>query len=139
MPRRMWWAFVCHLLVSLFLAIFGLIYLFQPEFMPYHAAAVGRKWSAVDPAFQILILALMKVAGGAWLATAGAMMVLLFKPFREGARWVLWTVPAMGLTVAATSLYVTLYVAANTSATPPWLAAAFGVSLLVVGLILSLI
>ncbi|MEC4817368.1 MAG: hypothetical protein SAK29_29460 [Scytonema sp. PMC 1069.18] len=86
--------------------------------MSYHAVAVEREWSAVDPNFQILILALMKVAGGAWLATAGAMIVLLFKPFREGERWALWAIPAVGLTVTATSLYVTLYVAANTSATP---------------------
>jgi hypothetical protein len=56
MSRRMKIAFGCHLLATLILATFGLIYLFRPEFMPYHAVAVGMPWAEVSPSFQVLIL-----------------------------------------------------------------------------------
>ena len=85
MKSKMSWrlkiSFFCYLLGFLFLITLALIYLFRSEFMPYHAVAVGQSWDDVDPAFQILILALMKVAGGGWFATAVATIILLFIPF----------------------------------------------------------
>ena len=63
MSRNLKWAFGCHALALLLLAVFSLIYLFRSEFMPYHAAAVEQVWREIDPAFQVLILALMRAAG----------------------------------------------------------------------------
>lgn len=48
--------------------------------MPYHADAVGMRWSEVPRPFQILTLALLKLAGGAWLTVAAAELVLLLGP-----------------------------------------------------------
>ncbi len=130
-------SFSCYLIASLLLVAYGLFYLLRPEFMPYHAEAVGKSWVEVDPAFQILILALMKAVGGGFLASAFAMVVLLFKAFRKGLRWSFWAIPAIGLIVSFTSLYVTATVALNTPASPPWMVAAFGIVLLTVGFIFS--
>lgn len=138
MSKRMKAAFGCHLLVLLSIAAVGVVYLFRTEFMPYHAIAVGRNWAQVDPAYQILFLAAIRALGGAWIATALAMGILLFIPFRQSMRWARWAVPAVGLVVELTALYVTLSVALNTPATPPWMGAAFAVLLLVVGFLLSL-
>ena len=132
-------AFCCHLLAALSLLIFALVYLFRSEFMPYHAVAVGQNWAEVDPAFQVLTLALMKVAGGGWLATALAVIILLLIPFRKGARWADWAIPVIGLPASVSSLYVTLYVAHHTPASPPWIAAALGTMLLIVGFICSIL
>ncbi|MBE9060376.1 hypothetical protein [cf. Phormidesmis sp. LEGE 11477] len=107
--------------------------------MPYHAVAVGQNWAEVAPEYKILILALMKVAGGGWLATAFATAALLFIPFRKGMRWSYWALPAVGLPAALTSLYATIYVTQNTPASPPWIAAAVGTILLVSGAIFSAI
>jgi hypothetical protein len=107
--------------------------------MPYHAVAVGQSWAEVNPSFQILILALMKVTGGAWLATALGVGILLFIPFKQGKRWTYWAIPAIGLPTSLTSLYATLYVARNTPASPPWIAAACGTLLLVIGFLFSVI
>jgi hypothetical protein len=49
----------------LLLGIIGLVYLFRSQFMPCHAIAVGKTWTEIDPAFQILLLALIRVVGGA--------------------------------------------------------------------------
>jgi hypothetical protein len=137
MSGRIKIAFLCYLLTLPLLIIFGLIYLFRPEFMPYHAVAVGQSWSELDASFQILILAMMRVVGGGFLATACAIGILLFKPFRQGIRWTYWATPVIGLISGLSSLYATIYVARNTPASPPWMAAALGVILLVVGVIFS--
>ena len=107
--------------------------------MPYHAVAVGQSWAEVDPAFQVLILALMKVTGGGWLATALAVGILLSIPFAKGARWCYWAIPIIGLPTSLSSLYVTTYVAHNTPASPPSIVPALGTILLIVGFILSML
>jgi hypothetical protein len=130
-------AFICYLLALPLPIFFGLIYLFRPEFMPYHAVAVGRSWSEVDPAFQTIILALMRSTGGGMIVTACAIGILLFKVFRQGIRWAYWAIPVIGLISTLPKLYATIYVARNTPASPPWMAAALVTILLVLGYIFS--
>jgi hypothetical protein len=131
-------AFVCYLLTLPFPIVFGLIFLFRPEFMPYHAVAVGQSWSEVDPAFRIIILALMRATGGGMLVTACAIGIILFKAFRQGIKWAYWAIPVLGLISTLPKLYATIYVAQNTPASPPWMVAALVTILLVLGAILSM-
>lgn len=138
MTKRLILASACYLLAALLAGSFGLIYVVRPQFMPYHAAAVGRDWTALEPSFQILVLALMKVAGGGWLAAATAIIILLGGPFRRGESWARLAIPAVGLLVSVSSLYATLLVRRNTPASPPWLFAAGATALLLAGLGLSL-
>ena len=132
-------AFLCHLLASLLLIAFGLIYLLRSKFLPYHAVAVGKSWTEVDPAFQILILALMKAIGGGFLASAFALVILLFKALRKGQSWSFWAIPVTGLIASLTSLYVSINVTLNTPASPPWMAASLGTILLTLGFIFSIL
>ena len=132
-------AFSCHLLASFLLVAFGLIYLLRLEFMPYHAVAVGRSWTELDPASQVLILSLMKVVGGGFLASAFAMVIPLFTAFRNEQRWSFWAVPITGLIASLSSLYATITVAVNTPASPPWIAAVLGTVLLTIGFIFSIL
>jgi hypothetical protein len=138
MPKSMKLAFTCHLLGALLLSVFGLVYLFRPEFMPYHADAVALGWSEVEPSFQVLILALMRVVGGAWLAAAMAIVILLFFPFRRGEKWACWAIIIVGMCASVPSLYATVYVTQNTPATAPWAVASVGILLFIVGFALSL-
>lgn len=139
MRGRLKIAFFCYLVLLPLSIIFGLIYLFRPEFMPYHAVAVGQRWPEVDPAFQILIMALMRVVGGGFLATSCAIGILLFKPFRQGIRWSYWAIPVIGLIFSLSTLYATLYVTLNTPASPPLIPAALGTLLFVIGFVLSFV
>ena len=132
-------AMVSYSMAVVLLAVFGLVYLFRPEFMPYHADAVAREWSAVEEPFQVLFLALMRVAGGGWLAAAAAISILLIHPFRRGQKWVRWAIPVIGLTVSLPTLYATAYVRRYTPAEPPWIAALAGILLLLAGFIASLL
>jgi hypothetical protein len=138
MSTKMKIAFVCHLLATLIVAGFGVTYLLRPEFMPYHAVAVGMPWAEVPQFFQVLILALMRVIGGACLAVVVMQWILLSVPFRQGVVWALWAIPAGGLVICAGALYGMLYVGLNTSATPPWIAPFAAALLLLAGLLFSL-
>jgi len=139
MTRNLKLAIGCHVLASLVVAAFGLMYLLRTDFMPYHAVAVGQKWTDVAPGFQALILGLMKAAAGGWLASVVAIGILLAVPFREGLRWARWAIPAIGLTATLTALYATLYVGMHSPATPPWIAAAAAALLFAAGLVVSLV
>jgi hypothetical protein len=131
-------ALFCYLVAIAGPGIFGFIFLFRGEFMPYHAEAVGMPWAQVPRPFQILIMALLKLAGGAWLTVAVAELVLLLIPFRQGARWALWAVPLLGLLHYAGVCIAMAHVTLNTSAAPPWVATIASAVLLLVGAALSI-
>jgi hypothetical protein len=132
-------SFGCHLLALVSIGLVGLIYLFRSQFMPYHAIAVGKKWSEVDPTFQTLLMALIRTLGGAWIATALAIGILLFIPFRQGMGWSRWAVPIIGIVSQIPALYATLSVTLKTPANAPWKGVVLIMILLIVGFILSLV
>jgi uncharacterized membrane protein len=122
----------------LLIGIGGLIYLFRSQFMPYHAIAVGKTWAEVTPAFQILLLALMKTIGGAWIAMAVAIGIVLFIPFRQGMHWARWAIPVVGFVALLPTVYATLSLVPITPTTPPWKGILLIMALLIAGFILSL-
>ena len=138
MNTRMKAAFACHLAAIAIVIAFSMTYLFRAEFMPYHAVVVGMPWNQVNPAFQALILWLMRAVGAACLAIAVLELFLLFVPFRQGALWARWAIPAGGLLIAAPVLYGMAQLALHTPATSAWIGPAAGALLLVIGLLLSL-
>ena len=80
-------SFISYSLVALVSILFGLIYLIRNEFMPYHSKAIGSSWSDVERNLQVLIIALMRAAGGGFLATGLAILILLIVPWRAGDTW----------------------------------------------------
>lgn len=100
--------------------VLGTIYLFSPTFMPYHAVALGKEWTALDIATQVLIKALMEVAAGGWLALGALLLLLVAFPIRRGERWARWTAPIAALLFYVPTLLATLSVLQHTPATPPW-------------------
>jgi ABC-type Fe3+ transport system permease subunit len=100
--------------------VLGTIYLFRPTFMPYHAAALGKDWAELDAATQVLIKALMEVAGGGWLALGTLMLLLVAFPIRRGERWARWAAPTASLMVYVPTLLATLSVFQQTPGSPPW-------------------
>jgi hypothetical protein len=131
-------AFWCYVIAMIGPAVWGVMFLFRSEFMPYHADAVGMPWSEVPEPFRILIMALLKLAGGGWLTVAIAEFVLLLVPFRQGARWALWAVPSLGLLHFAGVCNAMAHVTLNTPATPPWGATIASVALILIGAALSI-
>lgn len=118
--------------------LFAWMYLFRPEFMPYHEVAVGHPWEDMEPGYQVLIIALMRVGGGGWLATSTGISILLIWPFRCGKFWPNYAIPAIALSALIPTFIATLYVNQNSPATPPYLLAAALIALMIITLVLSL-
>lgn len=130
-------SFISYTLVGLLGFVFAFIYLFRPEFMPYHEMAVGKDWNEIDPGMKVLILALMRVSGGGWLATAISISVLLISRSKFKSSIFSIGLVLVGLGALIPTLYATLYVRSNSPADPPWFAAAGGIALLIIALILD--
>ncbi|WP_319422709.1 hypothetical protein [Pleurocapsa sp. FMAR1] len=107
--------------------------------MPYHAEALSLSWSKLEENMQVLILALMRAAGGGFLATGLAIFVLLIIPFRTGNTWSVYTIPAISLCTSIGTLYATLLVKTKTPGTPPVILGFLALALTIIGFIFSII
>ena len=120
MTPRIKFAFWIYLILSLAGAAWGVGFLLRSEFTPYHGAAAGMHWSEVPANFQTVILAMTKLAGGLWVASALCVLVLLLIPFRQGARWAFWAVPLLMLAQYVAPMPAMMHLTANSPSTPPW-------------------
>lgn len=130
-------AFVCYLIPAIVLAVFGMVYLFSPTFMPYHQGAVGISWSDLEPPFKILILASLRGISAGQLATSLAIIILLFIPFKSGARWARWAIVTISLAEGLPLLYAVLIIKLGTPASPPLIIVVACLVLSVLGFVLS--
>jgi hypothetical protein len=107
--------------------------------MPYHHEAIGYSWSELEPNFQVLIIALMRAAGGGFLATGLAIFILLMIPWRAGDMWANYAIPAIAACTSIGTLYATQLVKTKTPGKPPVGLSLLAASLTVIGFIFSLI
>jgi hypothetical protein len=132
-------SFMSYGCVALVSILFGLIYLIRNQFMLYHSEALSLSWSELEEKMQVLILALMRAAGGGFLATGLAISVLLIIPFRAGDTWSIYTIPAISLCTSIGTLYATLLVKIKTPGTPPVTLSFLALALTMIGFIFSII
>lgn len=135
-----WLALVCYVLAFLGVLIFAAAYLIRSEFMPYHSSATARSWGDVDPAMQLLLLALIKVIGAPSLALGFAGLFLLYLLFAQS--WSLEYLVAFQLfclIAIAPPVVVGLYVRQKTKAPTPILSGSIVVLLTLAGFVFALV
>ncbi len=130
-------AFICYLIVGLMGLLFAFFYLTRQEFMPYHSDAVGMRWEDVSPHVQVLIIALMRVSGGGWLATSIGIFFMLVARRKYETMFFRFALLLIALSALIPTLIATLYVKNHSPANPPWIAAAIGIALISTGLLLD--
>lgn len=115
-----WLALVSYALAFMIIVAFSVVYLKRSDFMPYHGIAIARPWSKVDSRMQLLIMALIKVTGWAWLAVAFAGFVLLYLLFSRNTGFALLIIFQVFCLVAVTPpIAVAIYVHKKTAAPTP--------------------
>ena len=130
---------ICYGVNAFIALIFGVIYLTRPQFMPYHSLALATPWSEVEPNTQTLILALMRVAGGGFIATAIAIMVLLWIPFQAKEQWAIYSIFIICFCSSFGSSYATFLVQHKTPGNPPFRLSLGAVLLSLVGFLCSIV
>ena len=106
--------------------------------MPYHADAVDKSWEELDEKQRVLIIALMCVSGGGWMASSIAIGILMYLFILEGDRLSSLGMAVTGLAVSIPTLLATLIVKRRSKANPPVFAVVIAIVLLLAGLFLSL-
>ena len=130
---------ICYGIDAVIALIFGVIYLTRSQFMPYHSLALAKAWSEVEPNTQTLILALMRAAGGGFIATGIAIIVLLCIPFQAKEQWAIYSVFFICFCSSFGSGYATYLVHNNTPGNPPLKLSFVAVLLSLVGLFCSIV
>ena len=130
-------AFACYGTAIFIIAAIALTYLFTPRLLPYQEVAVGAPWDQLSVGLQTQFLSLLKVAGGGYLATAVALFVLLWIPFRQGDRWARTAIPALGIPAVLIVNYAGLTIMLNTPGKPPLIAGPVVILLMIAGYVLS--
>ena len=123
----------CLWLYSALLILGGLRYVALTRYLPHHAAAVGKSWEELGRGEQVVLLAALRGAGGAFLACGVAIVFLLCFPVRRGEAWARYAILAIGLVAGAPLSHGVLAVARETAAKPPAFALFIGLALLLVG------
>ena len=129
--RRLPLAFI--LLAAVLSTIAGLRYLAVAEFMPYHAAVAGMPWSRLETGTQTIILGMLRVLGGGFIA-AGLALLWLLVPLNRGANWAAWAALTVGAAAWLPAVFVMLGLkAAAPSAQPPLVSALVILAAIAVG------
>ena len=98
----------------------GAMYFSSKQFMSYHGEAVGSSWQEVDAGVQTLILGLMKLAGGAWIALGFFTVALVLIALKTRSVVARWTLPVVTLVSFSASFAATWGVYRATGASTPW-------------------
>jgi hypothetical protein len=93
------------LLAALLALAFGARYVLTKAFMPYHAAVLDKSWAVLEPRLQVVILGMLKVAGGGLLGY-GLSLLWLLLPLRRGEAWAAWAALTISLAVIGPILHV---------------------------------
>ncbi|MBL4705090.1 MAG: hypothetical protein JKY54_11240, partial [Flavobacteriales bacterium] len=97
MSKKMNVAFFCYGFNAIGLFLFGLIYTFSSEFLPFHSDAIQAPWESLSQPAQVLYLGMMRTEGAGFLSSALAIGILLYIPFRQRETWSYWAIAAIGI------------------------------------------
>jgi hypothetical protein len=109
------------------------------QFLPFHQQAAGRKWEDVDRSLQFVILALMRVAGLGFLATALLLIIFPIVNFMKPNPFVTYAVPGI-VFLYCLGLFVTNYILYHhTKTKTPWKGSLYALFLILAGLVISIL
>jgi len=129
-------AFLLLALTAVIHLIFGLVYITADTFMSYHAQALSTSWADLGASYQILLLALIKLAGAGGII-AGSVCLTVLAYFRKRSySYLVWLAPFSAFMFQSFTNYVVYQVSANTPGNPPLLLVSFGSCTLVVAIVL---
>lgn len=112
-------SFIGFLIIAIFLAGNGILYLLSSEIMPYHQIAMGMSWEEMSIGTQIMSLSFMKSAATGFLAVSIAMLFILFIPFRKKEKWSIWALFIISSVELGIVLSRIVTIRINTLANPP--------------------
>ena len=113
----------------------GVRYLITGEFMAYHAIVSGKSWQQLEPGIQTIVLGMLRIVGGGFLA-CGVSLLWLLRPLGKGEAWSRWAALTIAFCAWIPTLYVVLVLrAASPESQPPMVPTSLMLALTVVGVV----
>lgn len=128
---------ISYAAVAIISFLFGTLYLFKKRCMPYHIKALDKEWNMIPKEVRVLALALMRVAGGGFIAISISISYLLYSNANQSSQGNL-AILIIGLVGLLPSLWATQYVKKYTKGNPPVLTAYISIGILLLGYLFSL-
>jgi hypothetical protein len=132
-------AAACIMVPAVIQFVFGVIYLREPEIMPYHKEVHGVDWAQLQlqPGVRTMLVAFIHVYGAMLVAVAVALGCLTLFALRSGQRWARWTILAVGLPAFGSAVLTAVRLAFTTGAHTPWHLALVLFALFLIGVALA--
>ena len=109
-----------YLVIGVVDLVMGTIYFTSSQFLAYHSQAIGTPWQDLDTGVQAVILAVMRVAGGGWLALGFFTIALAVGVRISSNTLARWLLPAGTIVFYVPSFVATWAVYRETGAQSPW-------------------
>ena len=124
MPKRI--AFILLAITSVIHIAFGFIYLSADEFMGYHSVALSTAWEDLSSDFQVLILALIKLAGSAGLIAGFVNLTIVTCFYTREYSSIVWLAPLSAAIFQVCTHFAVYQVYTKTPGSPPLFWVSFG-------------
>lgn len=134
---RMKWADGCFLTAAAVSVAFGAVYLTTPHVLPYHEQALGEVWAAMDATQQTVLLSLLRIIGGGFLAVGIATAFFVLRPHRRREPWITAAILTTSMALILPTSYAVAMVRLRTDGNPPWAPLALTFVLMLIGGILE--
>ncbi len=132
-------SFYCYGIATVLTLMISLVYAFRNQLMPYHLQALERSWLDLDLKSRFMFKMLLNGGGYYGLSTGLFMLVLLLIPFKDGQWWAGYTIGLVGLVSSLPLTYIVYQVKQKTSGKPPLQVMILVNTLLILGLILTIL
>ena len=129
-------AFALLALTAIIHMVFGMIYVTADQFMSYHAKALSTSWAELDAQYQVLILALIKLAGAGGLVAGAVNLLLIVYFWHRPYVPIVWLAPLSAAVFQIFTNYAVYKVSVSTPGTPPLFWVSFGSCVLLVAIVL---
>ncbi len=127
-------------IVGIITLLIGLRFLLTKKFFSYHIEATWLEWNKIENPLQIVILAIMKMAGFGILCLSIFIIALSILRFNNQVNTFLeYFVPIISLLFWSGSFGVTFSVYKKTNANTPWKGSLFSMSLIIIAVVTSIL
>ena len=130
---------VLFLIVGLITFIIGLRFLLSKRFFNYHREAIGLEWDDINKSIQLIILAIMKMAGIGIVCLSVLIITYPFLVFTYDNIFVKYLVPIISLIFWTGTFGITFKVHKKTKANTPWKGSLFSIILIFIAILISIL
>ena len=131
--------YALYIIVGLITFGIGLRFLLSKKFFSYHREATGLEWNNIDKSLQMIILAIMKMAGIGITCLSVLIITYPFMFMCSDNFFDKFLVPIISLLFWIGSFNITFNVHKKTSANTPWKGSLFSTILIVIAILLSVL